>query len=232
MPTHPSYRSGPSDRIFWPDLRPDATDKYKYSPGGGGGRQNDGQEMEVSGNGNRPVPKPTGIQTACKNRANRSETITNPLKAANTSCKVAAAAVASGYAGGGGGGGGGGGVCGGTVIGHGKSAGADGRENASTIRLKAGKPRQGSVDDGCKIMIDIKSSPDYLNRSSGGSFDSSYKSSWGSHSSSQSQGSNDNARCRGGREGPPGATPTTGDPNPDLKGSTMVLQITPRGVFP
>ncbi|EAA11764.4 AGAP005755-PB [Anopheles gambiae str. PEST] len=45
-------------------------------------------------------------------------------------------------------------------------------------------------------MIDIKSSPDYLNRSSGGSFgnfsmlfaDSSYKSSWGSHSSSQSQG--------------------------------------------
>ncbi|XP_065091115.1 DNA-binding protein D-ETS-3 isoform X6 [Ochlerotatus camptorhynchus] len=44
-------------------------------------------------------------------------------------------------------------------------------------------------------MIDIKSTPDYLNRSSGGSFgnfsmllaDSSYKSSWGSHSSSQSQ---------------------------------------------
>ncbi|XP_058121666.1 DNA-binding protein D-ETS-3-like [Anopheles coustani] len=47
-------------------------------------------------------------------------------------------------------------------------------------------------------MIDIKSSPDYLNRSSGGSFgnfsmlfaDSSYKSSWGSHSSTQSQGKN------------------------------------------
>uniref|UniRef100_A0A182MB41 Uncharacterized protein n=1 Tax=Anopheles culicifacies TaxID=139723 RepID=A0A182MB41_9DIPT len=99
-----------------------------------------------------------------------------------------------------------GGVCGVSIVGHGEAAGgpvpgaivgigADGRESTSKIRLKAGKPRQGSVDDGCKIMIDIKSSPDYLNRSSGGSFgnfsmlfaDSSYKSSWGSHSSSQSQ---------------------------------------------
>uniref|UniRef100_A0A182J5F0 Uncharacterized protein n=1 Tax=Anopheles atroparvus TaxID=41427 RepID=A0A182J5F0_ANOAO len=94
-----------------------------------------------------------------------------------------------------------GGVCGGggVVIGHGvgtvggggsgaaAAAAADAREAAAKIRLKTGKPRPGSVDEGCKIMIDIKSSPDYLNRSSGGSFDSSYKSSWGSHSSTQSQ---------------------------------------------
>uniref|UniRef100_A0A182SKA6 Uncharacterized protein n=1 Tax=Anopheles maculatus TaxID=74869 RepID=A0A182SKA6_9DIPT len=84
-------------------------------------------------------------------------------------------------------------IAGASAIGIGGGGGsggvADGRDgSASKIRLKAGKARQGSVEDGCKIMIDIKSSPDYLNRSSGGSFDSSYKSSWGSHSSSQSQG--------------------------------------------
>uniref|UniRef100_A0A8W7PG95 Uncharacterized protein n=1 Tax=Anopheles coluzzii TaxID=1518534 RepID=A0A8W7PG95_ANOCL len=105
-----------------------------------------------------------------------------------TAEKVATALISS-YTGGGGG------VYGGSIIGHGEppapgviGARTDGRDTASKIRLKAGKARQGSVEDGCgKIMIDIKSSPDYLNRSSGGSFDSSYKSSWGSHSSSQSQ---------------------------------------------
>lgn len=69
-------------------------------------------------------------------------------------------------------------MCGGSIIGHGEppapgviGARTDGRDTASKIRLKAGKARQGSVEDGCgKIMIDIKSSPDYLNRSSGGSF--------------------------------------------------------------
>lgn len=43
-------------------------------------------------------------------------------------------------------------------------------EKAFKIRLKTGKPRENSLDDSSRIMIDIKSSPDYLNRSTGGSF--------------------------------------------------------------
>lgn len=43
-------------------------------------------------------------------------------------------------------------------------------EKAFKIRLKTGKPRENTFDDSSRIMIDIKSSPDYLNRSTGGSF--------------------------------------------------------------